>query len=80
MAQFQELTSTPGDPANVNVPTHVFAAKVYDDANPPNLVADFTGNNVINFPAVLNLITAEQRLAIMDLIQNQLILNRAGVS
>jgi hypothetical protein len=67
----QQLGATALGPAQVNVPRFAITAQVFDDDG--KLVADFTGANVVNFPADIGKLTAAQRNAFLRQIGTHLV-------
>lgn len=72
----QNFSITAQSAVNVNVPRATITATVFDG---PTVIADFTGANSLQFPAVLATLTAQQRRDLIDLIANTLIQMKAGV-
>lgn len=78
MPNLTDFGWTEGAAAQVTVPGVTITAKVYDDDNPPALVADYTGAAAIHFPDCLAALTPEQRAEILDTIAQTLVLRKAG--
>lgn len=72
----QSFGFTAGEAANLNLPTHTITAIVDQDGQ---IIADYTGANAIQWPAVLALLSADQRTALMDEIAQRIVLMKAGV-
>lgn len=78
MPNLTDFGWTEGAAAQVTVPAVTITAKVYDDDNPPALVADYTGPAAIHFPDCLAGLSTEQRAEILDTIAQTLVLRKAG--
>jgi hypothetical protein len=77
MPDLQNFSRTFLGASNVNVPRVQIAATVTDSTTGA-VLADFTGANVIIFPAVMSTLTQQQRQKIADMIAMTLVLMRAG--
>lgn len=77
MPDLQNYSRTFLGAANVNVPRVQISAQVTDSTTGA-VLADFTGANVILFPAVMSTLTQQQRQKVADTIATMLVLMRAG--
>lgn len=78
MPNLTDFGWTEGAAAQVTVPAVTITAKVYDDDNPPALVADYTGPAAIHFPDCMAALSQAQRAEVLDLIAQMLVLRKAG--
>ena len=78
MPDFQNFSITTGTSANVNTFRFTISCQIVDSKT-GLLITDFTGANAILFPAVMNLLTAAQRMSIMQEIAPTIIRLRAGI-
>lgn len=77
MPDLQNFSRTFLGASNVNVPRVQISAQITDSTTGA-VLADFTGANVIIFPAVLSTLSAAQRQKIADMIATTLVLMRGG--
>lgn len=78
MASLNNFGYAEGVAAQVTVPVTTITATVTENDG-VTLIADYTGEHAILFPAVLAALSSEQRVTLMDLIAQQIVLLRAGV-
>ena len=78
MANIQNFSVTPGNPAQINVPTHQINASVQEDDG--TVIADYTGANALRWPEVLNSLSPEQQQQIADANAQQVVLMKAGLA
>lgn len=78
MPDLQQFSITPQASASVTVPRALIAAKVTDSQTGATL-ADFTGANALQFPAVIATLTAADRLELAQLVADWLIKKKAGL-
>lgn len=76
MPDLQQFSVTPQSAAQVSVPRAVIAAQVVESGA---VIADFTGANAIQFPAVIKDLTAAQLAELIDIVASWLVLRRAGL-
>ena len=82
MPAFQDFSLTPNGRANITQMPRVTIACRVEEVNEQGqwvTVADFTGANVIDFPAVLKTMTDAQIAYIIELVAYQVILIQAGL-
>jgi hypothetical protein len=78
MPDLNNFAVTRTDAANINVPTHQFAATVTDSSTGAT-IADFTGPNVISWPSVLATLSPVQQDQIAQQIAQKIVLIKAGL-
>jgi hypothetical protein len=69
---------TPGSRGNVQLPRFTISGKGVDSNNQSIVIYDFTGVNAIQFPAVIDTLTADQQRVILDLVIRYIINIKAG--
>jgi len=74
-----QFSITPLASASVNVPRAQVEGRLLDDATGA-VIADFTGANAVIFPNVLSNLTAAERLEVLNLVINYIILKRFGAA
>lgn len=75
----QQFGYTEGAAAQITVPDTTITALVLD-GDTQAVIADYTGNNALHWPAVLTALTAEQRAELLGGIANTIVRMRAGVA
>lgn len=83
MANIQQYSVTRSGTTNIqNFPRYVITASV-EDTDPVTglrvVIADFTGANALNFPAVMATLTPEQRDRFIELVSMWLVNVKAGL-
>lgn len=78
MADFQNFAVTRQSAANVNVPTHRLEAQLTDSGTGA-MLADFTGDNAVEWPSVLATLTTQQQDQIASDLAQQVLLWKAGL-
>lgn len=78
MANFQEFSVTPGAAAQVTAQIFTVAVSIQEDDG--TVIADFTGANALQWPTDLAALTEEQRLQLLQVVVNDFVLMRAGLS
>jgi hypothetical protein len=76
MADLNNFAVLPGPAANLNVPTKVITGTINEGAE---IIADYTGDNAINFPQILSTLDEEHFTQLMDLIADKLVFWKAGL-
>ncbi len=76
MADLQDYSLTPGASVNVNVPRATITARVIQNGVQ---IADFTGANALQWPAVWGLLSAAQRLELANMLGPRIVMMRAGL-
>jgi hypothetical protein len=76
MANLQNFGVTSGNPAQINVPTHVITATVDEGGE---VIADYTGQNALRWPEVLATLSSEQQQVIADTVAQTVVLMKAGI-
>jgi len=76
LPDLQEYGTTRGDAANINTPVYDIHGKIQEGST---VLADFTGDNSIKFPAVFSTLTLAQQDEIVAMVANRLIYMKAGM-
>jgi hypothetical protein len=69
---------TRGSPVNANVPTIKIETRIHD-SDTGALIADFTGNNAIQFPRDLGSLSIDHQRGLVELIVDYIIRRKAGL-
>ncbi len=77
MAELQNFGYTPTGSVSVTVPNWDITAVVSDGGAQ---IADYTGENTLHFPALLNGLSGEQQSALLGLIAQQIVMLKAGLA
>lgn len=75
---FEQFSITPRAAANVNVPRADIACIVRDQQT-NQILADFTGANVLTFPGVILTLSNDQRRELAEMIAQWLVRTKAGL-
>ncbi len=68
MPDLKNFTITPLANASMSVPRFTLSGQVVSSDATQTVLADFTGANAVNFPAVLGTLTAAERLEFVEMI------------
>jgi hypothetical protein len=73
-------TVTAGSRGNVQLPRYTISCLCVDSSNQSIVLADLTGANAIQFPAVIDTLTATQQRQILDFVIDYIIQIKAGIT
>ncbi len=79
MADLRDFSITPGSPKGLVLPRQIIQARVISDEFPFNTIADFTGENALEFPEVFSTLTQDQQNALIRSWATTIVLLKAGV-
>ncbi len=79
MASLTNFSVTLGGAVQVNATDKVISCQVVTDDASATLIADFTGDNALHWPAVLNTLAPVDQATLFTQVVNTLILMKAGV-